>query len=108
MLTLAIHIQLMMFNMLMSLFLQTLVSDQYHRHDILKQGMNNPSEKWLKQLPSLADYFEQVLYRQAGSIDEYNDYTTLANRMKESCMPPKPTWHSDTYLPQRRAMILKM
>lgn len=80
-------------------------------HDLLKQGMSDTSKKWFNQMPRVANYLEQRLYRQASSLKEYNNGRTLADRLdlvKESCMPPNSSWQSNVYLPQRRKMILKI
>jgi hypothetical protein len=49
----------------------------------LKQRKPNAPQDWLKKLPQMAKRLEESLYRSAKSFDEYNDASTLKQRLQQ-------------------------
>ncbi|GKY91017.1 hypothetical protein MPSEU_000074500 [Mayamaea pseudoterrestris] len=50
---------------------------------LLQQRKPNAPQEWLKKLPQMAKRLEESLYRSAKSFDEYNDASTLKNRLQQ-------------------------
>merc|ERR1712238_57807 len=50
---------------------------------LLKQRKPNAPQDWLKKLPQMAKRLEESLYRSAKSFDEYNDASTLKQRLQQ-------------------------
>mmetsp|Transcript_127553 Transcript_127553/g.369253 ORF Transcript_127553/g.369253 Transcript_127553/m.369253 type:complete len:1783 (-) Transcript_127553:44-5392(-) len=50
---------------------------------LLKQRKPNAPQDWLKKLPQMAKRLEESLYRSAKSFEEYNDASTLKQRLQQ-------------------------
>lgn len=50
---------------------------------LLQQRKPNAPQEWLKKLPQMAKRLEESLYRSAKNFDEYNDASTLKNRLQQ-------------------------
>ena len=50
---------------------------------LLQQRKPNAPPEWLKKLPQMAKRLEESLYRSAKSFDEYNDASTLKQRLQQ-------------------------
>jgi len=50
---------------------------------LLQQRKPNAPQEWLKKLPQMAKRLEESLYRSAKSFEEYNDATTLKQRLQQ-------------------------
>ena len=50
---------------------------------LLQQRKPNAPQEWLKKLPQMAKRLEESLYRSAKSFQEYNDASTLKNRLQQ-------------------------
>jgi E1A/CREB-binding protein len=50
---------------------------------LLQQRKPNAPQEWLKKLPQMAKRLEESLYRSAMSFDEYNDASTLKQRLQQ-------------------------
>ncbi len=63
---------------------------------ILQERKPNASPEWVRKLPQMARRLEDSLYREAGSLAEYCDFTTLKRRLQQLAMklgrpaPPPP------------------
>lgn len=66
------------------------VADIPHRRELIRQiaqllkdRKQNPTPKWLKELPYKARKLEEQLYKSAASLEAYLDESTLKNRLKK-------------------------
>ena len=50
---------------------------------LLQQRKPNAPDEWLKKLPQMAKRLEESLYRSAKSFDQYNDTSTLKQRLQQ-------------------------
>lgn len=50
---------------------------------MLKDRKQNPTQKWLKELPYKARKLEEQLYKSASSLEAYLDESTLKHRLKK-------------------------
>jgi len=50
---------------------------------LLQQRKPNAPNEWLKKLPQMAKRLEESLYRSAKSFEEYNDTSTLKQRLQQ-------------------------
>eukprot|EP00548_Thalassiothrix_antarctica_P005641 CAMPEP_0194137570 /NCGR_PEP_ID=MMETSP0152-20130528/7459_1 /TAXON_ID=1049557 /ORGANISM="Thalassiothrix antarctica, Strain L6-D1" /LENGTH=1691 /DNA_ID=CAMNT_0038834663 /DNA_START=284 /DNA_END=5359 /DNA_ORIENTATION=- len=50
---------------------------------LLQQRKPNAPQEWLKKLPQMAKRLEESLYRSAKSFQEYNDTSTLKQRLQQ-------------------------
>jgi len=50
---------------------------------LLQQRKPNAPQEWLKKLPQMAKRLEESLYRSAKSFEEYNDASTLKQRLQQ-------------------------
>ena len=61
---------------------------------LLQQRKPNAPQRWVNILPQMARRLEDSLYRNALSIKQYSDSTTLNHRVLQLAMkmgnPPKP------------------
>jgi len=50
---------------------------------LLRQRKTNASQDWLRKLPQMAKRLEESLFRSATSFEEYNDASTLKQRLQQ-------------------------
>ena len=50
---------------------------------LLQQRKPNAPSEWLKKLPQMAKRLEESLYRSAKLFTEYNDASTLKQRLQQ-------------------------
>ena len=53
-----------------------------HIIDLLRQKKPDADHEWLNKLPDIAKRLEDHLYRTAKSLAEYDDLSTLKNRLQ--------------------------